>query len=166
MMFQSYAEEYLRCVISAGTFWKAPAVRQHLASMSSDPDRILGMPFAEVAKEAQGHVSFERGATRLKAIFAVITGGPPFADVEAEQQWLDLVAVRNIIAHAGGWPTDAHVVTIRSPNAVLTSKEIGGSRFYRLRLTGQFFADTVTGVSRSLQATEARLAVDSDFKSE
>jgi hypothetical protein len=163
VMMQSYFEEYVRCIISVGTFWKAPEVRKHLASHSPDPERYAIMPSTQVAREAQAHVQFERGAAKLKALFAVVTGGSPYADSQAEEQWQDLVVVRNIIVHAGGWPTAGHVETIKSPNAVISSNDIGGTRFYHLRLSGQFFADTVNGITRSLQATEARLAVDPVF---
>jgi hypothetical protein len=107
--------------VSLGTLWKAPAVRAYFAATSPDQAELYAsMPAFQVGREAQSRVNFAQDATRLKALFGVITGGSPFADDEAERLCLDMATVRNIIAHAGGWPTEGHVITMRSPNVLVT----------------------------------------------
>jgi hypothetical protein len=164
MMVQSFFEEYFRCVVAVGTFWKTPAVRVHLGECYQDRERFASMPAAEVEIYAQKRVSFDERAGRLKAIIGVLTGAPPFADVEAEEACLDFVAVRNIIAHRGGWPDDASAPTVRSPNVIVETSKIGHSRFYKLRIGRQFFGDGLGAIGRSIVALEGVLSVDPVYK--
>jgi hypothetical protein len=163
LMLHSHFEEYLRCIVALATFYKAPAVRGHLAEGQPDPDRFAVMSAAELMKTAQNRVSFENGARTLKRLFVVLTGGSPFADDIAEEKCLDFASVRNIITHAGGWPTEDHAPNVRSANVIVESTQVHGSKFYRLQISRDFFAEALTSLQRSIAAIESRLASDPDL---
>jgi len=146
-----------------GSFYKAPAVRLHLAEGQPDPDRFAIMTASEIMSAAQSRVSFQQGARQLKRLFAVLTGGSPFADDDAEEKCLDFANVRNIIAHAGGWPTESHAPTVTSPHVIVESSEILGQKYYRLHIGRQFFGDCLLALYRSLSAVETRVAADPEF---
>ena len=163
LMVQSFFEEYLRCIVATATFYKTAAVRLHLAQGQSDPDRFAAMTMAETMNVAQDRVNFERNAAQLKRLFQVLTGGSPFADADAEQKCLDFANVRNIIAHVGGWPTEAHIPVVTSPNVIVVTNDINGWQFVRLEINRQFFGEALLGMYRSVAALEARVASDRDF---
>ena len=62
VMLQSFFEEYLMCIVGLGSFYKAPALRLHLAEGQADPDRFAIMTAPEVMAAAQSRVSFQNGA--------------------------------------------------------------------------------------------------------
>jgi hypothetical protein len=163
MMVQSFFEEYLRHIVATATFYKTPSVRLHLAEGQLDPDRFAIMSMAEVSRAAQDRVKFENSARQLKRLFGVLTGGSPFASDAAEQNCLDFANVRNIIAHAGGWPTEGHVPTVKSTNVIVESSAINGIKFFKLQIGRQFFADALIGMGLSIDSLEDRVAVDPEF---
>ena len=163
LMVQSFFEEYLRCIVATATFYKTPSVRVHLAEGQQDPDRFAVMSAAEVTRAAQDRVKFEDGAGQLKRIFGVLTGGSPFANDDAEQKCLDFANVRNIIAHAGGWPTEGHVPAVKSSNVIIESAEIHGSKFYRLQIGRNFFGEALAAMALSVTSLETRVASDPEL---
>jgi hypothetical protein len=162
-MLQSYFEEYLRCIVAIGTFWRTPAVRLHLQLLYKDQD-FASMPGAEVEGWAQQRVSFDDRASRLKAIMQVIADTAPFADIDAEEKCMDFVNIRNIVAHRGGWPDDANVPTVRSPDVIVETNVIGTSRFYKLEIRRGFFVDGLSGIVRSILGIETALAGNPDYR--
>jgi hypothetical protein len=164
LMVQSYFEEYLRCVVASGSFYKTPEVRLHLAARDKDPERFAVMPMAEVGRHAQGRVSFEDRAGKLKGIIGAIAVCSPFADPDGEEKCLDFNVVRNIIAHRGGWPNDEYAPSVKTPNVILESAVIGTTRFYRLQITSKFLVDGLAAIGRSILGIEEALAADSVFQ--
>jgi hypothetical protein len=160
LMVQSFFEEYLRSIVATATFYKTPSVRLHLAEGQKDPDQFAVMNMAEVSRAAQDRVKFEHGARQLKRLFGVLTGGSPFASDDAEQKCLDWANVRNIIAHAGGWPTKAHLPIVKSPNVIVESNQINGITFLSLTINRQFFGETLLGMGLSVDSLETRVATD------
>ncbi len=163
LMVQSFFEEYLFCIVALATFYKAPAVRLHLAEGQRDPERFVAMSTPEVMSAAQRRVSFEHDARQLKGLFTVLTGGSPFANANCEQKCLDFANVRNIIAHAGGWPKEGHVPTVKSPNVIVETSEIHGSKFFKLQISRQFFGDSLLALHGSVSAVEERVEADPEF---
>jgi len=164
VMLHSYFEEYLRCVVAVGAFWKAPQLRAHLGECHQDPERFAVMPRFEVAQHAQSRVAFEERTSRLKALFVVLVGGSPFPDQDAEDLFLDFVAIRNLIVHNGGWPTGAHVNTIKSAALVIVSKTIGDSTFHRFRLSREFIMASLVTFTNCVGGIESLIASDPAFR--
>ena len=160
LMLQSFYEEYLRCVVALGTFWKAPAVRLHLADGQDDPERFALMPMAEIAHLAQERVRFENQAKKLKAVIAVVIGSGPFPDQETERQCLEFATVRNLIAHRGGLPHSVTAPIAHSSTVKVESTEIGTGKFHQLRITAQFFVDGLTGIQQSIASIETAMTKD------
>lgn len=164
VMLFSYFEEYLRCVVAVGAFWKAAQLRAHLGESHKDLEKFAVMPRFEVAKQAQSKVRFDERASDLKALFIVLVGGSPFPDQDTEDLFLDFHAVRNLIVHSGGLPTAAHVNTIKSSAVVIVRKTIGDSTFYRLRLSREFMAQALLTFTRCVGQIEHSVASDPAFR--
>jgi hypothetical protein len=160
LMLQSYYEEYLRCVVALGTFWKAPAIRTHLGQGQDDPERIELLPMAEVAALAQERVRFENKAKKLKAIMTVVAGVSPFPDPDTEAKCLQFATVRNMIAHRGGLPPSVTAPITNLTTVKLESRQVGETRFHRLELNAEFFRDSVLAIQRSLISIEMALTND------
>jgi len=163
VMLQSYLEEYLRCVVAIGTFWKTDTVRLHLGEVTKDRDKFAVMPAPEVGRHAQGRVSFENDAVRLIALLKVLLGASPFPDDESERLLLDFYRVRNLIVHAGGAPTESHATQLQSPGVVVESNRVGDGVFYRLTLSPEFFAACLAAMSRCIATIEHQAAIDATF---
>jgi hypothetical protein len=164
VMIHSYFEEYLRCIVATATFWKTPAVRQHLAQGLPNADEFVAMPLPAVTMHAQARVAFGNRAEQLKALFQVLIGGSPFADSDAEAKYLDFVDVRNMVVHCGGWPSETHSHTINTPGVIVTTREIEASKFYQLRVSHDFFTDGMVALARSVESVERRVANDPILK--
>jgi hypothetical protein len=164
LMIQSFYEEYLRCIVSIGTFWKAPAVRTHLGNQFNDRARFDAMPAAEVMRHAQDRVSFKEDARPLREIMQVIIGRSPFADERNHQTCLDVVNVRNIIAHAGGWPNESHAPNIKTAGVIVTTEAVAGSKFYQLHINRAFFGEALLGLFQSIQTVEQACAADPELQ--
>jgi hypothetical protein len=157
LMIQSFYEEYLRCIVSIGTIWKAPAVRIHLGNQFDT------MSAAEVTRHAQDRVFFKNDARRLREIMQVIIGRSPFADERNRQVCLDIVNVRNIAAHSGGWPNESHAQNIKTPGVIVTTEAVAGSKFYRLHIN-RFFGKALFGLLQSIQTVEQACAADPELQ--
>lgn len=160
LMLQSYYEEYLRCVIALGTFWKAPELRDHLAQGQEDEERIRLMPAPEIAEMAQDRVAFEKGARRLKALIQVVTGRGPFPNDVTERRCLDFANVRNLIAHRGGLPHSITAPIAHLRSVAIQTTDIKGAQFHKLRVTAAFFADSLVGLQESIRHIEQSMATD------
>lgn len=161
VMVHSFYEEYLRCVISLSSIWKAPALREHLATCL--PDRALeisAMPAARIGELAQGRLSFEQRAAKLKALMQVICGSAPFADQQNEDTCLDFVLVRNIIVHRGGWPDAEAATQIVTPGVIVDTGSVGSTHFHQLVIGHEFFHNAFGAVGQSLRTIEQALAID------
>ena len=160
LMLQSYYEEYLRCVIALGTFWKAPEIRDHLAQGHVDPERIRMMPAAEIAAMAQERVAFEKGARRLKVLMEVVTGKGPFPDELTERRCLDFANVRNLIAHRGGLPHSITAPIAHLTAVAIETTDVNGAKFHKLRISAPFFKDSLVGLQDSIRHVEQSMATD------
>jgi hypothetical protein len=164
LMIQSFFEEYLRCVVALGSFWRTPEVRSHLGEAYQEPDRFDVMGAPEVGRVAQKRVSFDDRATKLRALMQVLVGVDPFAHPDVETRCLDFANVRNIIAHRGGWPDDDSAPTVRSSDVILTTSRIGGARFYKLRISRQFFGGCLSAIHLAIRTIETSAAKVREFR--
>ena len=109
-------------------------------------------------------MSFDDGGAKLKSLFNVIVGGSPFADQQSERKCLDFVAVRNIIAHRGGWATEVNVPTIKTPGVLLATSTVGTSTFYTMTISKSFFEECLVAIGQSIETVEALIAADPVFQ--
>ena len=68
---------------------------------------------------ARRRVSFKEKAKKLVRISQLLFDADPWPDAETGRFARDLIPVRNIIVHAGGWPTDEHANTIETPGVIV-----------------------------------------------
>ena len=68
---------------------------------------------------ARRRVSFKEKAKKLVRISQLLFDADPWPDAETGRFARDLILVRNIIVHAGGWPTDEHANTIETPGVIV-----------------------------------------------
>jgi hypothetical protein len=164
LMVQSFFEEYLRCVVALSSFWKTPEARLHLGDVYQDPTRFDVMAAPEVGMWAQKRVSFEDQAAKLRAIMRVLVGVDPFTNPDVEARCIDFANVRNIIAHRGGWPDDDSAPTVRSADVILTTSVIGGARFYKLRISRQFFGACFAAIHQAITTIETAASAAPEFR--
>jgi hypothetical protein len=118
------------------------------------------MPSAVLMRTAKREVSFRDSGQKLKDILAVLTTAGPFADDWSESKCLDLINVRNIITHQGGWAEESNVPTVRSPDVIVQKGVVGKATFHELRISRQFLADVLVAMGRSVAKMEAALNDD------
>lgn len=159
-MLQSYYEEYLRCVVALGTFWKAPEVRDHLAQGQEDPERVRVMSAPEIAEMAQDRVAFEKGARRRKALTQVVTGRGPPPDDLTERRCLDFANVRNLIARRGGLSHSVAAPIAHRTSVAIQTTDVNGAKSHELRITAPFFMDSLVGLQDSIRHIEQSMAAD------
>lgn len=167
LMLHTFLEEHYRLLITTATFWEADAVRAYL--VKKYPDEALtieAMPAGQLARRAAREASsFGGDAKKLKAILTLLFTAGPFADEWAETKCRDMVNVRNIITHQGGWADESNVPTVKSPD-VIVKKEIGSAGFYQLRISRQFLSDVLVATGQSVAKMEAALNEDPRYKIE
>ena len=165
LMIHTFMEEYFRCIVSLGTFWFAPEVRSYLVSQyPKEAEAIETMQVGALMHRAQREVSYKEGAARLKGILAILTNAGPFADDWAEGVCTDLVAVRNIITHQGGWPTERDVPTVKSSHVLVADASVASVRFYRLTIGKQFVVDALSALVLSSLSMETALRNDPRYR--
>ena len=78
----------------------------------------------------QRRISFKQRARRLEDLFQFLFGVSPWPDAEAGRLIRDLVRVRNVIVHAGGWPNESHFSEMETPGLIVQTSH--QPDFYRL----------------------------------
>ena len=166
LMIHTFMEEYFRCIVSLGTFWLAPDVRNFMTTeYPKRAQEYQVMPAWALSRNvARTEVSFGRKAEKLKGILGVLTTTGPFADTWAETLCLDLVAVRNIITHQGGWAEKTNVPTVTSPQVIVLDASIGSAEFYRLKIGKQFVVDVLSALVLSSLSMETAFRNDPRYR--
>lgn len=111
---------------------------------------------------AQSELSFKDNARKMERLFGYLFGFSPFPSADNKDYILDMVLVRNIIIHEGGWPNENHARQIRHPHAIEVSTEldVGGSKkiFYELKLTDiKFIGLTIVAITEVMTHLASRL---------
>lgn len=166
LMTHTFMEEYFRSIVTLGTMWNPDDVRRYMASR----DAQRAAEYEEMPSGRLGHVvaramvSFGNRAAKLKGILGALTTSGPFANDWAEEKCLDLVAVRNIITHQGGWPTGDDVPHVRSTDVIAKRAIVANATFYELRIGRQFVVDVLAAVTLSTMAMEQALNSDPRYR--
>jgi len=166
LMLHTFMEEYFKILVSLLVFWRAPDARTYLAQRYPDrasmyvdksaPELMKTVPHSEV--------SFRNRASKLRGILTSLTDAGPFADEDSATVCLDLVAVRNIITHAGGWPSSEHIPTVSSPHVFVETDSVGSVPIYKLQIRRQFLTDVFLALGQSIQGMETALLADPRYR--
>jgi hypothetical protein len=113
----AYLEEFLTCVVGLASFHRPAVAREYLKTNGNEHEKSASETYApaELMDAMQGRVSIAKRGKRLERLCAVLLGSPPCPDDDTRRYYCDLVKVRNIIVHAGGWPQEAHARDVESP---------------------------------------------------
>ena len=134
VMMVSFLEEFRISVVKIGAFYREDDVRQYLQEKGSPEEQRLA-PTANgvtLGRLMATRVSFKKQARRLETVFEFLFDFAPWSDQPSARLIRDLVRVRNVIVHAGGWPNETHFKEMETPNVIRqTSKD---PDFFALRL--------------------------------
>jgi len=102
-----------------------------------------GCNLGTLVKHAKSEISFKDEAKKIERIFNHLYSISPFPDKNTKEIILDMVLVRNIIIHEGGWPSEHHQRQIRASGAIKISRTVNlpgrEVSFYKLELTDKNF---------------------------
>lgn len=150
----TYMEAYFRCMVSSGTFWNPEPVRAYLAVRKPEQsENIVGLIIGHLCRWAEREVAFGSDAQGLRGIVRAVFGVEPFPDDATAAKCRDLIVVRNACAHNLGLVGEAEASQVSSEGVIVPTGRVGGTTFYRLEITPEFFtqcADAVAAAVRHL----------------
>lgn len=132
VMMVSFLEEYLTSVVYDAAFYREHDVRRYLSAEGNPQERQLASTCnaGTLCRFMTTRVSFKNNARRLEAAFDFLFGFSPWPDTDTARLVRDLVRVRNVVIHAGGWPNASHFREMETPGIIVqTSKD---PDFFRL----------------------------------
>jgi len=142
----SFIEEFLGCIILIGGCWQEALLRSYFLTHGSDKvktDVQGGCNLGSLIHYAKSEISFKENAKKIERIFQHLFGLSPFPDQKTKDIILDMILVRNVIIHEGGWPSEQHFRQVRTSGAIKISRTIniyvGETSFYKLELTDKNF---------------------------
>ena len=155
----SFIEEFLGCIILIGGCWQEALLRSYFLDFGSDKaktDVQGGCNLGSLIHYAKSEISFKNNAKKIERIFRHLFGLSPFPDQKTKDIILDMVLVRNIIIHEGGWPSEQHFRQVRTSGAIKISRTIkmsaGETSFYKLEITDKkFVLNAVMAVQSLMQ---------------
>lgn len=153
----SFLEEFFGCIILIATGRKEKLMREYFLVNGSDKakqDIKKGCNLGTLVKHAKSEISFKDEAKKIERIFNHLYSISPFPDKTTKDIILDMVLVRNIIIHEGGWPNEHHQKQVRTSGAIKISNTInlpgGEVSFYKLELTDKNFVRNAINSVKSL----------------
>lgn len=157
----SFLEEFLGCIILIATGRNEKLVRNYFQVNGSDQvkqDIKKGCNLGTLVKHSKSEISFKDEAKKIERIFNHLYSMSPFPDKNTKDMILDMVLVRNIIIHEGGWPNEHHQKQIRNSGAIKISRKINLPRrevsFYKLEFTDKKFVYNALNSVKSLMGSE------------
>ena len=156
----SYLDAYLNCLVGLGTAHQEPVVREYLKRYGSPQERNLAdsCNLGQLMHFARTRISFANKGRKLEQIFDLLFGFSPWPDNNAGSLIRDLVRVRNIIVHAGGWPNAAHANDAETTGLIVESHKIS----YRLSVA-PFIREMLTAAGMLSVYVQEKLAVHPKF---
>lgn len=162
---ESFIEEFLECIILIGGSWQEALMRSYFLTYGSDKaktDVQGGCNLGSLIHYAKSEISFKDNAKKIERIFQHLFGLSPFPDQKTKDIILDMVSVRNVIIHEGGWPSEQHFEQVRTSGAIKISRTInmsaGEISFYKLELTDKkFVINALMAVQSLMQHLNSRL---------
>jgi len=125
-------EGIINCVVGVGAAHREQEFREFLAKQGSELEKPIARTcsLGDLMRFACKRVSFKDRAKRLLRISHVLFDTDPWPDEDTRRYLLDLIRVRNIIVHAGGWPSKEHAADVETPAVIVQSNTF----FWKLEL--------------------------------
>jgi len=149
-------EEFLTCIISIATARSESKMKTYFMKYGNEETKRQiknGCNLGMLISFAVAEISFKDNAKKFERVFNYLFGSVPFPDQDSKDYFLDMILVRNIIVHSGGWPNVSHARQIRHSNAIKISANIGEGKakhsFYKLELTDiKFFGYLIIALGK------------------
>ncbi len=157
----TYLEEYLKCLVSVAAINYENVIRDFLLASGNDEEKKAAASHEtrRIYRFAERRVSFEKGAKRLEKIFDVLFGFSPWPDETSGKLIRDLVRVRNVIVHCGGWPEEEHFNQMETPDVIAPTN----TYFYKLNLDS-FLPSSMYAVIQQAKYIQEKLEGDQRYK--
>ena len=128
----AHLEEFLNCAVGLAAFHREEEFRDFLAAHGNDHEKAVSATcnLGELMLFARRRISFKERAKKLDRICQFLFQASPWPDEDTQRYLLDLVRVRNIIVHDGGWPTEQHARDVETPGVIVPSNKF----FWKLNL--------------------------------
>jgi hypothetical protein len=128
----AHLEEFLTCVIGLASFYREREFRDFLAVEGNEHEKAASQTCnaAHLMRLARRRVTFKKGGKPLARIFEVLLDSRPWPNDDTRRYVCDLVRVRNIIVHQGGWPDEEHARDVETVGVVVASHQF----FWKLEL--------------------------------
>ena len=128
----AYLEEFLNCVVAVGSADREQEFRSFLAAHGSDQEKAVSQTcsLGELMRFARRRVTFKERGKKLVRVCLLLLDAAPWPDEDTRSYVCDLVRVRNIIVHHGGWPDKEHAADVETPGVVVSSNQF----FWKLEL--------------------------------
>jgi hypothetical protein len=157
----SYLEEYLNCLVGVATLLQEKTVRDFLRTSGSPHEKqvINSGKSVDLVALARRRVSFAERGKKLEQIFELLFNFSPWPDPDAGRLIRDLVRVRNIVVHAGGWPDKHHATDVETPGLIVESNKF----FHKLNVFPHL-RDMLTAAGMLSVYVENKLLADSRYR--
>jgi hypothetical protein len=139
ILIATYLEEYLTSLVSVAIIDYEDMMREYLRREGSPEEKkhVENYHRRQLVAAGVRRVSFKDRAKRLERIFDVLFGCSPWPDTQTASVIRDLVRVRNILVHSGGWPEFEHYKDMETSGVVVSTKKTDDPEeieFFELRL--------------------------------
>ncbi len=132
IMQSAYLDEYLRCLVTQATLRNPAAVREHLQQRGSDEERAGSQGWNEwqLSRAALRRVTYKNNWSKLDGIFGVLFGATIWPDEDTGRLLRDLMRIRNVYVHEGGWPGKTHAMEVETKGLIVESNR----HFFKLNV--------------------------------
>jgi hypothetical protein len=128
----AYLEEFLSCVVALACFHREQEFRAFLAANGNDQEKTVSQTCnaGELMRLARRRVTFKERGKKVIRICQLLVNAAPWPNEDTRRLVCDLVRVRNVIVHHGGWPDAEHAKDIETPGVIVPSNKF----FWKLEL--------------------------------
>jgi hypothetical protein len=117
----AHLDEFLNLAVGTAAVHRADDVKAFLAAHGNPEEKkdVNTCNEAALMRMMRRRVSFKEKAKKLVRISQLLFDAEPWPDANTGRFTRDLVLVRNIIVHAGGWPDHDHAKIIETPGVIV-----------------------------------------------
>jgi hypothetical protein len=128
----AHLEEFLKCVVGLASVHREREFREFLAAHGNDQERAASQTcnWGELMRFARRRVTFKEKGKKLERICRLLLEAAPWSDEDSRRYVCDLVRVRNIVVHHGGWPEEEHAKDVETQGVVVRTNNF----FWKLEL--------------------------------
>jgi hypothetical protein len=145
----AYLDDFLNCMVGLASAHREREFRDFLAAHGDDPERAASQScsLGELMRFARRRVTFKERGKKLAGICQLLLDAAPWPDEETRRYVCDLVRVRNIVVHHGGWPGEEHAKDVETAGVIVPSNDIFWKLELRAFIGPAFAAAAVVGVT-------------------